>query len=532
MKTDPPESWHEFWVRVIEPRLHPRWTLGEQQEWIQSFVPEWKQQEKEKAEYRKQCEREAIEHERAVDRLKAEIEREKNRIAREERQRREREMREEQRDPTPNVLSASSIPRIPDSIRDQHIFVPGISRHGKSSVLFHLIMHDIVNNVGIAVLDPIKGDLVKLVCAYLPENRLKDVLYIDLSHTAPLNLLKKTDHPEFLVGDIKKIIIKENATLERAGSHLTNLIYALLSIDNTTFMDIRLFFTNADRQKQILDALKKCPDPYYYELCRDELAKLPRDHWSPITTRMTDFTANPNLREVINKPWGLDLRRAMDEKKIILVNLAGTGDTPEIYGQFLMSQFQQAAYSRNDTPPYARVPFNLYADEFHEFQNASLAKIISIGGGLQLRLTLATQYMTKLNDDVLHAVLHVGSYIIFKLGEHVNLLSRAVYPYLPYRIELLPKYQAIYKIGDEPPAFHCTKAPPPYQSNEEHRVEQLIPRLIQQTRDYIAAQSGTNGTNLSPPCASDTVGHTDTDDKPDPEPGPAVPVDQSQTKRP
>lgn len=105
MKTDPPEAWEDYFVRVVMPRLHPKWTLGEQQEWIESFVPGWKEQEREKLEYQKQLEREKTEYEKTVNRLQVEIEREKNRIAREEFRKREREAREEQRDPTPTGLN-------------------------------------------------------------------------------------------------------------------------------------------------------------------------------------------------------------------------------------------------------------------------------------------------------------------------------------------------------------------------------------------------------------------------------------------
>jgi len=537
MKTDPPEAWEDYFVRVVMPRLHPKWTLGEQQEWIESFVPGWKEQEREKLEYQKQLEREKTEYEKTVNRLQVEIEREKNRIAREEFRKREREAREEQRDPTPNILPASSIPAIPFSIRDQHIFIPGMTRHGKSTQLFHLILDDINNDRGVAVLDPIKADLITELLPYIPERRLKDCIYLDLKNPIPLDVMRPTPNPEQLVGDIKALVLRGQTNLDRAEPILTKLLHALLSIPGSKFTDIEDVFTLPNRKQWFLDNLKQ-RDARRFEYWSS--AWPPRDHTSPLINRMTNFTENPSLRTILGHTHPiLNLRKAMDERKIVLVSLPGKSEITRIYGSLLVSRFQQAALSRaeDNIPKNERVPFCLFVDEFEEFQTSSFAEILEAAGGLKLFLTVGNQHIFQLTDEIRHSILgNVGTLIIFKLGEGENELSRAIYPYKPYRIGLIPRHQAIFKIGDAPPEFHWTKpAPhsPELSKEQQQKSNELRAFLIAQTREQYGldacdrqaaelmnAQYGLKRTVDGGACNSATVPHNEGNDD-EPQPGAA-----------
>ena len=49
---------------------------------------------------------------------------------------------------------------------------------GKSTLILNLILQDIANQQGVAVLDP-HGDLVDQVLANIPEDRLDDVIFFD-----------------------------------------------------------------------------------------------------------------------------------------------------------------------------------------------------------------------------------------------------------------------------------------------------------------------------------------------------------------
>lgn len=343
--------------------------------------------------------------------------------------------------------------------------------------MFHLILHDIANGRGVGVLDPIKGDLITSLLPFIPQNRLKDCIYLDLKHPIPLDVMRPTPYPEHLVGDIKQLILKGDTTLKRAEPILTRLIYALLALPGSKFTDIEDIFTLPKRKQWFLDSLEK-RDPQRFEYWK---ANWPTgDRFEPLLSRMTDFTENPTLRVILGEPEPrLNLRKAMDERKIILVSLPGDSEVTQIYGTMLVSRFQQAAYSRADIPKDHRAPFCLYVDEFEMFQTPSFNKILQAAGGLGLYLTLGNQHIFQLSEDIRHSVFgNVGTCIIFKIREGFDQFATIIHPYKPYRLGLIPKHQAIFKVGDAPPVFHWTKKPPDFDIRQAEAIRQT---LIRQT---------------------------------------------------
>src|ERR1039458_8042752 len=76
----------------------------------------------------------------------------------------------------------------------RHGWLLGKSGTGKSTLLRNIIVEAIRNDIGIAVIDP-HGDLIFDILNYIPEYRLKDIVYIDPeSDRAPdLGIF---DHPD------------------------------------------------------------------------------------------------------------------------------------------------------------------------------------------------------------------------------------------------------------------------------------------------------------------------------------------------
>jgi hypothetical protein len=342
-ETDPPESYESYFWRnyVFAPQHSARnadATLEEMhRDWDEHYKPLWQQDEKEKADLKKALEREERDHNNKVERLNVEIERQKERIRRDAERKREREARElqrklekeaeqERRNPTP-IIEAAAAAQIPYSVREQHIFIPGMTRHGKSTQILELVMRDIGNGQGVAVLDP-KGGLIRNICALMPEARLKDCIYLDLENPIPLDILGGTSNPEYLVGDLKQMVLKGDTTLKRAEPILTRLIYTLLKVPGTSFTDIEDVFTIPRRKKEILDALKDI-DSTRWEYWDNNWPTA--KEYEPLTSRMTDFTENDSLRTILSG-GGLNISEAMDKKKIILVDLGGIGEGCTTFG--------------------------------------------------------------------------------------------------------------------------------------------------------------------------------------------------------
>jgi len=494
---DPPESWYDYFQRKVEPMIPANGDWEDRQWYLRIAKPNWEKQEKEKVAYAKRLVDEAKVHEREVEKLTTKIERENGRVRRETervqrdaQRKREQELEREKRDPTAIIQSEGHPVPIPYSIRDQHIYVPGGTRRGKTTLLLNMIMNDIINNQGVAVLDP-KGGLINKICGLMPEERINDCIYIDLESSAiPLDFMgHRKNEVETTIGELVFIITKDDANLTAAGPMLKRAIRTLLSVPRTTFLDIRKFFTDKTRQGQILDVL---------ELVNRELWQswqpMPKEpEYRAIVTRMDNFYWNPALQIIFGSPSArLKIDEVMDEGKILLVNLHPITNTDNrLFGSLIVSKFQQAIMRRGHIAAEDQIPFFLYVDEFECFQTASFATIFSMAGGLGLRLTLGNQYIDQLTSDIRSAVIgNTGTYIIFQLGAlDYSLFKTVTHPYDPAWLTRLEPHQAMFKVGSQPPVFKWTKNSKPF---EKARADSVLQKIKDQTLDQYGPEPDTS----------------------------------------
>ena len=64
--------------------------------------------------------------------------------------------------------------------RRRHVYLIGKTGMGKSTVLENMIIQDIQEGKGVAVVDP-HGDLVEKVVEFIPNERVNDVIYFNLA---------------------------------------------------------------------------------------------------------------------------------------------------------------------------------------------------------------------------------------------------------------------------------------------------------------------------------------------------------------
>jgi type IV secretory pathway TraG/TraD family ATPase VirD4 len=115
-----------------------------------------------------------------------------------------------------------------------------------------------------------------------------------------------------------------------------------------------------------------------------------------------------------------DLRRTMDERKILLVNLAKgkIGEGPAaLLGALLVSQLGSAGLSRADIPERTRRDFYLYLDEFQTFTTMSIANMLAELRKYRVNLILANQYLSQVDRQVEDAIMgNVGTLVSFRVG--------------------------------------------------------------------------------------------------------------------
>jgi hypothetical protein len=142
---------------------------------------------------------------------------------------------------------------------------------------------------------------------------------------------------------------------------------------------------------------------------------------APILNKVGQFVTSPLIRKIIQYPKSkVKIDEIMNNKKIFLCDLSQGKigeDNATLLGSMIITKIQIAAMNRAFMPEEERVPFYLYVDEFQNFATASFAKILSEARKYRLGLTLANQYITQIDEDVMGAILgNAGSLTCFNVG--------------------------------------------------------------------------------------------------------------------
>ncbi len=313
--------------------------------------------------------------------------------------------------------------------RSRHVYVIGQTGAGKSGLLELFALSDIFYNQGYCIIDP-HGDFAINNLRFIPESRIKDVIYFNPADTAypvafnPLELSDETRKPNVcseVIGVLKRMF--GDSWGPRLEHILRYTLLALLDRPETTLLDISRLLTDKEFRKETLDY---CKDVTVLQFWKHEFGqwndKQVNESIAPVLNKVGAFTANPIIRNIIGQPKSsFDVRKIMDEGKILVVNLSKGligEDNAGILGAFLVTKVQLAAMSRSDIPDVRdRRPFYLYVDEFQNFATDSFAVILSEARKYGLNLTVANQYIAQMTDSVRDAVFgNVGTTISFRVS--------------------------------------------------------------------------------------------------------------------
>ena len=313
--------------------------------------------------------------------------------------------------------------------RSRHVYIIGQTGAGKSGMLELFALSDIFYDQGYCIIDP-HGDFAINNLRFIPEKRIKDVIYFnpaDIEHPVAFNPLelndpsRKPNVTSEVIGVLKRMF--GDSWGPRLEHILRYTLLALLDRPETTLLDISRLLTDKDFRKETLEY---CKDVTVLQFWKHEFGqwneKQVNESIAPVLNKVGAFTANPIIRNIIGQPKSsFDVRRIMDEGKILVVNLSKGligEDNAGILGAFLVTKVQLAAMSRSDIPNVAdRRPFYLYVDEFQNFATDSFAVILSEARKYGLNLTVANQYISQMTDSVRDAVFgNVGTTISFRVS--------------------------------------------------------------------------------------------------------------------
>jgi len=351
--------------------------------------------------------------------------------------------------------------------RRRHLYVIGKSGSGKSVFISNLAIQDVKDGKGVGIVDP-HGDLVEDILAHVPKERADDVIILnpsDLERPIGLNMLQadSVEQRDFAVQEMIGIFYKLFPP-EMIGPmfehQMRNVMLTLMAdVENPgTIIDIPRMFTDDDFVQVYL---KKVTDPVVRAFWEKEMAKT-SDHTKSemlgyLVSKVGRFVGNEMMRNIMGQQKsGFDFRKAMDEEKIILVNLS-KGKTGEVnaklLGLIVVAKLQMAAMGRADVAEADRKDFYLYIDEFQNFITDSISTILSEARKYKLDLIVAHQYLGQLTDDkgksdVRDAILgNAGTICVGRIGpDDADILSK----------EFVPTFGS-YDLLNPPPFSYYTK---------------------------------------------------------------------------
>lgn len=326
--------------------------------------------------------------------------------------------------------------------REKHMYIIGKTGMGKSSMIENMAIQDIQNGEGIAFIDP-HGSSAEKLLDFVPHDRVQDVVYIapfDVEYPVSFNIMESVVFEKRhlvvsgLIGAFKRMW--SDAWSVRIEYLLQNILLALMEYPEATILDVPRMLSNSTFRAEVL---RHVTDPIVRAFWAEDFASFTEEYIkeaSPaIQSRIGQFTNNPMIRNIVGQPRSsLDIRRIMDEKKILIVNLSkgriGEGNAM-LLGSMLTVKIYLAAMSRADEPTVrmSQLPrFFFYVDEFQSMMNEAFADILSESRKYKLALTLTNQYIGQIDEHVRNAIFgNVGTFVAFRVGPYDAEVLRSVF---------------------------------------------------------------------------------------------------------
>ena len=322
--------------------------------------------------------------------------------------------------------------------RERHVYILGGSGNGKTTMMKSAIIADIKAGKGVAVIDP-HGDLAESILKYIPEERIKDVIYFnprDIAHPIGLNLLEQPKGlseddllleqdfiTEAVISVFRKIFSDDDHGGHRIEHFLRNTIHTAFTVPDATLFTVYKLLTNNKFRRSVVDKLtdedlkdfwagefNSAGDYQKVKMSSGVNAKLGRFKRSVVSKRILEQAKSTiNFDDIIQN------------NKILICNFAKGyigEDTSTLLGISVLAKLQLSALRRARLGEDSRTPFYLYVDEFQNFATISFVQLLSEARKYKLFLTMAEQSTAQQEEKRLVDIMlaNVGTVICFRSG--------------------------------------------------------------------------------------------------------------------
>lgn len=363
---------------------------------------------------------------------------------------------------------------------------------GKSTLLKNLIVQDLYRGHGLAVIDP-HGDLIAEVLTHIPKSRTHEVILFnpsDFSHPMGFNVFSPVapDRRPLLASQTTSVFtaLWQQFWGPRSDHYLRNVTLSLLDVPGSTLLWIpRLLTDKTFRHQYIMPHLT---NPVVKNFWRTEFEETPasllRESIMPLLNKAGAFLSTFPLRNILGQVKGsLDTEFIMNERRILLCNLAKGAigeDAAKLLGSLIITKLFLTALARTGEPEAERKDFFVFIDELQTFQTPILQSALSEGRKYHLNLTLAAQFLDKLDDELTAAILgNVGTLMTFTLGSlDAKTLSLEFLPELGMQdLERLDRFEIAIKLGmnhTQTIPFRARTLPPSEHTEHDQHPETVI----------------------------------------------------------
>ena len=364
---------------------------------------------------------------------------------------------------------------LPTDDRTTHTMIIGKNGTGKTSLMHHLVHDDIASGRGVCVIDPQGRWIPKILQASIPQDRIDDVVVLDLSmeidgvrHPAPLNPLYKVadDEVSFNIVDTLRRFDREFSGTQM--EYLLELSLRTLGAKKQpTLRDIRKLFRNTTFRDNLIAQSNDFDLKDDWADFNERSATQQRNDTFPLFRRLRQIASKKEVVAITCHPEPLDIGRLVSQNKIILVSLGGGGNEIEaedriILGSAIVAQIERAAMKG----AIKQAPYLLYIDEAQNFVNTPLNQMLAQVRQHGLGLVLANQFLSQLTGEVQDAVEgNVGTMFSFEIGHSdARIMRHYMTTFEQDELTSLGKYKAAVSMryqDNRQPSFLLETLPPP-----------------------------------------------------------------------
>lgn len=303
---------------------------------------------------------------------------------------------------------------LPAEVFLRHAAFIGGTGSGKSTQMVGLAADDLAAGRGFTFLDP-HGDAVARLLDAVPPAHVERVHLIELaSRVAPrgVNFLELDGADPELVA-VQFVDTLYDLYARYSGPKQTHYLrMALLTLlarepdpaaGPWTVVDLYQLLVNRDVRRRFTAELadEVLQDFWSHEWPLDN-PRAREPSVEAVLNKLGGFIAYPTIRDIVGaRRSTIRPRRVMDGGEVLLVDLSRVGrDHARLFGSMLIGRYYVDALGRQGTPAAQRVPHQLYIDEVHNFDTSSLRGILTETRKFGLGLTLATQYVRRLQPEL------------------------------------------------------------------------------------------------------------------------------------